>query len=76
MGYLTRLTEIPDIEKCYGRDINLREGNTLFELLTFTKHLVCYYDSYKSTMFVLNIHPDIDKKWTKFPGQFSLKGRP
>ena len=26
-GYLTRLTEILDVEKCYRQDINQTEGN-------------------------------------------------
>ena len=27
-------------------------------------------------MFALNIHPDIDKKFTKFPGQFPIQDQP
>ena len=54
MGYLTRLTEIPDVEKYYEGGINQREGNTLFGLMIFTRTSV-FHESYKSTMFVLNI---------------------
>ena len=54
----------------FGGDINQKEDNTLFVAHDiYKKHLICY----KSTMFVLNIHPDIDKKFTKFPGQFPIK---
>ena len=57
----------------FGGDINQKEDNTLFVAHDiYKKHLICY----KSTMFVLNIHPDIDKKFTKFPGQFPIKDRP
>ena len=59
-----------------GGDTNQREGNTLYGPLYLQKHLVCYYDSSKSTMFVLKIHPDIDKKFTKFPGQFPIEEGP
>ena len=58
MGYLTRLTEISDVEIYYGRDINQREANPLLGLMILQKHLVCYYDSYKPIMFVLTIHRD------------------
>ena len=51
MGYLTRPTEIPDVEKYYGGDINQREGNTFVCAHDIYKHLVCH----KSTMFVLTI---------------------
>ena len=70
MGYLTRLTDIPDVEKYYGGGINQRQRNTLLMIFIRTS---CYYDSYKSTTFVLNIHPDTDKKFTKFPEQFPIK---
>ena len=68
----TRLTETPDVEKYYGGEMNRREGNTLFVLIFIQKHLVCY----TSTIFVLNVHPDVDKKFTKFPGQCPVKDRP
>ena len=71
MGYLSRLTETPDVEKYYAGDINLGEGNTLFGLLIFTKascllllwlqvHWVWsnYRQIYKSTLILIRNLPN------------------
>lgn len=37
MGYLTRLTEIPGVEKYYVTDSHQKAGNTLFGLMIFIR---------------------------------------